>query len=118
MPMTAGRLTSPWGIMVRSGVSVPMISPQISISAMGSILSIMKMFCTVLPSFMPKILMAVRTMTMAMPRPFCISSLPANALSGIRLAMAAENATARAAMDPDDPRMKFEKPLMKATFSP
>ena len=76
------------------------------------------MFWTVLPSFIPKMLMAVSISTMMMPKPFCMSSLPAKALSGIRLAMAAENATASAAMDPEDPSMKFEKPLMKATFSP
>ena len=76
------------------------------------------MFCTVLPSLTPKMLMTVSSAIIAIASPFCIRSLSAKALPPTMLAIAVEKATARAALEPEEPRMKLEKPLMKATRSP
>ena len=79
----------------------------------GSILRIMKMFCTRLPKRIPQRFTPVRSRMAVMAIAFCVSSP-----SGTKLEIAAAKATASAAIEPEEERQKFAKPHMKATRSP
>ena len=87
--------------------------PQTMMRTMGSSLRIMKKFWIRLPSLMPKRLTALRSTIIPMAM-----ALQARGERGTRLAMASGKATARAAMEPEEPRIKLENPLIKATRSP